>query len=109
VVGAPLLFALATQLLQTVTAIAGSVSIPAGGIAGISMSFGKAGISKSDFQIFAVVSMVITTFFSSMIIAIIRKGEAKEGFKYFPFFIAIAIVLYFVASIGLSSAFSSFL
>jgi pilus assembly protein TadC len=108
VVGAPLLFALATQLLHTVTTLTSTVSIPQG-VGGIGINFGKAGITKSDFQIFAVVSMIITSLFSSMIIAIIRKGEAKAGFKYFPVFVVSAIVIYFIAVTAMSSVFSTFI
>lgn len=107
VVGAPLLFGLSTQLLKTITGIARTVNIPSG-VAGISVSFSKAGITEQDFAIFAIVSILITCFFSSMIISIIKRGEAKSGIKYFPVFAIVALILYAVSVKGLGSLFSIF-
>jgi len=41
--------------------------------------------------------LIITSFFSSIIIATIKKGNAKLGFKYIPLFIAITVTLFLIA------------
>lgn len=98
VIAAPVLFALSGVLLQVIqnlgtvlsptTKIASSVNIP--------LSFTGAGVSQSDFKIFAVVSLAITSFFSAMMISTIKKGNVKSGVKYIPIFIGISLVFYFI-------------
>ncbi|MBI4738189.1 type II secretion system F family protein [Candidatus Woesearchaeota archaeon] len=107
VIGAPLLFALSAQLLQTVGSLAVSTNIPSD-VAGLGISFGKAGIAQNEFTIFALISLTMTSLFSSLIISVIKKGEAKSGFKYFPVFVAVAFLFYLAAVGGLRALFSVF-
>ena len=45
------------------------------------------------------ISIVITSFFSAIMISTIKKGNAKSGIKYIPIFIAVSLTLYFIAQI----------
>lgn len=99
VVAAPFLFALSGVLIEVVHSLGsafGSTTNTAAS-AGIGLSFSETGITQSDFKIFAVVSLIITSLFSAMMISTIKRGNVKSGVKYIPIFIAISLTLYFVA------------
>ncbi|MBL7055032.1 type II secretion system F family protein [Candidatus Woesearchaeota archaeon] len=98
VTAAPFLFALSGVLIQVIHGL-GSTMGNVGGAAstGMALSFKGTGIGYSDFRIFAVVTLLITSFFSASIIATIKKGNIKAGFKYIPVFMISSISLYFIA------------
>ncbi|MBW2965600.1 type II secretion system F family protein [Candidatus Woesearchaeota archaeon] len=96
VVAAPLLLALSSQLIGIIGNIVSRIDIPASG----NMMFAITDISvtPSDFRIFAYTSLFLTSFFSSIIIATIKKGSVKEGIKYIPLFIIISITFFLISS-----------
>jgi hypothetical protein len=67
-----------------------------GGIGGMLSTSGDA-ISLIDYQIFAITSICLSSIFAAIIISVIQKGNAKEAFKKFPFYILIGLINYFVA------------
>ncbi len=96
VVAAPALLALSNQLIGIISSIVSGVDMSSSG----SMVFAitDISISETDFKIFALVSLLITSFFSSIIVATIKKGSIKEGIKYIPVFIITSFVIYFSLS-----------
>ncbi|MBU0666714.1 MAG: type II secretion system F family protein [Nanoarchaeota archaeon] len=107
VVAAPFLFALSTQLLQVVGDIMGSVDLSSN-TGSFSMKMSGDSISIVDFQIFSVIMLIVSGFFSACIVSIIRKGNVKEGVKLIPVFIIVSLILYFIASKLLSSVMGGF-
>ena len=104
VVAAPFLFALSEVLIEVVKnlgSVLGGTSSTAANV-GISLSFSGTGVTTSDFRIFAIVSLTITSLFSAMMISTIKKGNIKSGVRYIPVFIFVSLVLYFIAQ-GLAS------
>ena len=99
IAAAPVLFALSGVLIKVITNIGASLSDvgSASSSAGFGISFSKIGINYKDFRIFAIVSLLITSFFSAIIIATIKKGNAKLGLKYIPIFMFITVALFLVA------------
>ncbi len=98
VVAAPFLFGLAGVLIGVVDKLGtalGSTTSTASGV-GIPLTFSGTGISQTDFRIFGAVSLMITSFFSAIMISTIKKGNAKSGLKYIPIFILISLTLYFI-------------
>jgi len=98
---APFLFGLTTELIVIMTSILGSISIGEsgssfGGMSGL-MSGGTNTISLGDYQLFAMVSLIISSTFAAIIISTIQKGNAKEAIKQIPFYVGISLGLYFVA------------
>src|SRR3989338_2954308 len=89
VAAAPVLFALSGILIKVVSSLGGALGgiTSASATAGFGISFSSTGIQYSDFRIFAIVSLIITSFFSAVIIATIKKGSAKLGLKFIPIFI----------------------
>ena len=107
IVAAPLLFALSSHLLFIVSNLMLKLDVPSG-ITTFSINFsGGPGISIKDFRIFAITCLVITSYFSSVIIATIKKGEIKAGVKYIPMFIVSTIVLFLIFSLVISKLFGS--
>jgi len=104
VVAAPFLFALSQVLIEVVKNLGsalGSSSNVAGGV-GLSLSFSGTGVTESDFRIFAIVSLILTSLFSAMMISTIKRGNIKSGVKYIPIFIFVSLTLYFIAQ-GIAS------
>ena len=110
VLAAPVLFALSGVLIKVIASLGGVLgSSTSTASSGLAISFSGAGIQFSDFKIFAIISLMITSFFSSMIIATIQKGNVKAGFKYIPIFIISALVLFFISDSGLGLMVGAFL
>ncbi len=99
IAAAPVLFALSGVLIKVITNLGSSLSDlgSASSSAGFGISFSTTGIDYKDFKVFAIVSLIITSFFSAIIIATIKKGNAKLGFKYIPLFMVITVTLFLVA------------
>ena len=99
VVAAPFLFALSEVLIGVVKNLGSALGSTAGvaSSTGIALSFSGTGVTESDFRIFAIVSLILTSFFSAMMISTIKKGNVKSGIKYIPIFIFISLALYFAA------------
>jgi len=108
----PFLFGLATQLLGIVQNIISNLSSSAGASSGaggmFSFNFSDESIKISDFRIFCISMLVVSSFFSACIISMIRKGNVKEGLKNIPIFIIITVSLYFLANWILGAVFSGF-
>jgi len=97
IVAAPLLMALSLNLLQIITTIIGKVSIT-GAASSVNMpiQISKVSVDPTDFKIFALTTLTMTAFFSSIIVAIIQKGSIKEGLKYIPAFMGVTIILFLI-------------
>ena len=110
IVAAPFLFALSGALIGVVHDLSTTFSLVSGAAAGsIPLSFGEIGITIGDFKIFAVLSLLITSLFSAIVVATIKKGNIRSGIKYLPVFSVIALTIYFLSlravNIMLSSVF----
>jgi len=110
IVAAPALFALSGQLLLIVTNILGKLSTASGSGASVGMSISPQGvkITFADFQMFSILTLSITALFSAILVAIIRKGDVRSGLSYIPTYIAISMIVYWIANKILSSALSGF-
>lgn len=98
VVAAPFLFALSGILIKVVQTLGSALGTAtnAAATAGIPLTFQGTGVTASDFKIFAVSSLIITSLFSAMMISTIKRGNIKSGVKYIPIFILTSITIYFV-------------
>ena len=96
---APFLYALSYQLINIMAIITARIDLPetAGSIS-LPISGGGLGIAASDFRIFAIVSLVITALFSALIVATVKKGDVKAGFRSIPTYIIVVLVLFFIIS-----------
>ena len=99
VVAAPFLFALSGVLIEVVQSLGSALggTTNAAATAGIPLTFSGTGVTQSDFRVFAIASLIITSLFSAMMISTIKRGNIKSGVKYIPIFIIISLTLYIVA------------
>ncbi len=112
VIGAPLLFAISTYMVSAIGAMWGQQAIDTDTSA---MTSGGSFLTLSSpkeldpemFSSFAVAAILITTFFSGLLISIIQTGSTKQGIKYAPILMAVALIIYFGARTILWSVFGS--
>jgi len=112
VLAAPFLFALSGQLLIILKGILGTVAqggAATSGSGGFQFSFSEITLTAGDFNKFAVLTLCITSTFSGIIIATIRKGDVKSGLSIIPIFAAVTIMLYLIASKGLGIMLGGFI
>lgn len=100
IVISPVLFGLAYNLLlviQKVTGLLASSSTSAGSGAPLMLaSMGNVSVDKDSFIWFSRMSLLIISFFASLIVSIIEKGNIKGGVKYIPLFVVSSQVMYFI-------------
>jgi pilus assembly protein TadC len=110
---APLLFALAFNLMNIIVDISGQI-IPqiqeaqASGNAGQLPDIPEITVDKDSFKTFSFLALGVISMFSAMIISIIQRGDILGGVKYIPFFVGISVALYFFFLNALGGFTSSF-
>jgi flagellar protein FlaJ len=110
VLGAPVLYALSLYLITTLTSL-GASNVVSSEVMARGVPLFKGGgvqISPDFLLIFSVSSIIVTTFFSGIIIGLIETGKEKGGIKYVPIFMIIALIVFFGASFVISAMFGSF-
>tara|TARA_Y100000034_G_scaffold96396_1_gene117363 strand:+ start:7347 stop:8381 length:1035 start_codon:yes stop_codon:yes gene_type:complete len=83
---APGLFALSQNLLMIIAKFVTNLQSAGVSATNLPIQFDTIAIEPADFETFSRASLIITSFFSSLIVAIISKGEMKAGLKYIPVF-----------------------
>lgn len=84
---APVLFALSLNLLsviQRVTALLGATSASVPNLLG---NIAEVSVDRDVFISFSRISILVVSFFASLIVSIIEKGSIKGGVKYIPIFV----------------------
>lgn len=110
IIAAPVLFGLATQLLEVIKEITSRMSSTMQSSSTFfSFSISSGGIKISDFTFFAYLMLIISSISSACIISVIRKGRVKEGLTRIPLFIIVSIILYTLASLLMKGMFNSLL
>ncbi len=102
---APVLFALATQLIQIIIAITGNLDLSS---SSLSITASVNPDLVDNFKIYSYVMMGITGGMSAAIISVIRNGNIVDGIRNIPIYMAIAIGVYIIANSFFSSIFSGF-
>lgn len=100
IVAAPVLFALSTNLLIIIKKITSQIVIDnsAGMTSLFSFNFKGDAIKVESFKNFALLALVISSFFSAAITSTIRKGTIKDGIKLIPVFMGVSLAIYLFAS-----------
>ncbi|MBW2967859.1 type II secretion system F family protein [Candidatus Woesearchaeota archaeon] len=94
VIAAPFLFGIAYQLIQAISEIFSRVNVSQGSVSGFAIQISEGVVALDDFRTFAIVSLIVTSFFSSIIISTIKKGNVKAGVRYIPMFIFGSVTLF---------------
>ncbi len=106
IVISPLLFALSFHLLQVLAGFINKLSAATQNVRGLPFVFSKVALDSSQFRKFSLISLFVIAFFSSLIVAIVEKGNVKGGIKYIPIYIFGAMGFYFLFMKILSLVFS---
>jgi pilus assembly protein TadC len=107
-VGAPILYALSSYLVGTISRLGSAAQIPQEFQSRVPMmAFGQMQIDEGFLFIFSMAAILITTTFGGLIIGIIDAGKERAGIKYIPIMIAIALTVFFAARIGISVMFGT--
>jgi len=100
---APGLFALSYYLLFIMSGFSSKLS----GIdtQGLPIHVSTNSIDVGEFKFFSIMALIAVSFFSSMLISIIEKGDVKGGVKYIPAFIISSIIFYLIFLFALGMIF----
>ena len=109
VVISPLLFALSFHLLILILNFIGSISVAAQRGVALPFVFSKVNVNKEDFRLFSIVAILVISFFSSLIVAIVEKGDMKSGLKYIPIYVFGSMMFYFLFMKVLGTLFAGIL
>jgi len=98
-IGAPLIFGVSTYLVDTMTTKTADVSLT-DIISSESVNTGisvtrSVSIDTGFLRMYAIASLMITSFFSALIIGMIKEGNEKRGLKYVPLMMALSLIIFF--------------
>jgi archaeal flagellar protein FlaJ len=109
--GAPLLYGLASFLVEIMTKIRGKVAAESADMsnmgAQVSIFKGKLSLSADAVLLFSSVSIVITVLFGCMAVGVMASGKRVDGLKYFPFLLLVSLGLFFGIRLALGSVLGS--
>jgi flagellar protein FlaJ len=106
-IGAPLLYATATFLIQIVFGIRSNMDFSAAEAASMGLPILKGTAISPDLVFwFSLVAITFTTLFSSLAVGIITAGREGEGIKYFPVLFGVAIIVFLGTGAGLKLVYS---
>jgi len=93
----PLLFALSFHLLKVLINFIDKISFATQNVRGsLPFVFGKVTFKVEDFRTFSIIALSLVSFFSSMIVAIVEKGDIKGGVKYIPIYVLGSLSFYYL-------------
>ncbi|MGV8141409.1 MAG: type II secretion system F family protein [Candidatus Woesearchaeota archaeon] len=92
IVIAPGLYALSYYLLHVMIGFSSQLSNL--NSASMPISFSADSINPKDFKTFSMISILMISFFSSLIMSLIEKGDIKGGIKYIPAFMISSTIFY---------------
>jgi Flp pilus assembly protein TadB len=96
IVIAPLLFALSFNLLMVILNFVSRLSAATTSVGALPFSVDEVAIKPKHFRYFSIAAISLISFFSSLIISIVEKGNVKSGLKYIPIFFFSSLSLYFL-------------
>jgi archaellum biogenesis protein FlaJ (TadC family) len=102
---APLLFAFSSYLVETMIAVGSEIRISeATHYAAIgTLKLGLMKISPDFLRVYSLLTLIITSFFGSLLIGLLQEGREKAGIKYIPILLLLNMTIYFTVRIALLS------
>ncbi len=104
IVISPALFALSFNLLAFIQEFVTKLAAT-GGADQAPFKINPESMNLDEFRIFSAVAVSLIGVLSSMIVAVIEKGDVRAGLKYIPVFLIGSAICYFLASVILESIF----
>ena len=107
IVISPLLFSLSYRLLLVILSFVSRLAITTPKSSSLPLLFQEISVDPASFQYFSIAAIIIISFFSSLIVSIVEKGNVKSGLKYIPIFLIGSLIMYYIFTGILSFVFSS--
>jgi len=101
--GAPLLFALSSFLVETLTKSLGAINIPAETASAFPVMLSKVSITTDFVLTYVLISLTTTCILGSIVIGLVRKGREREGLRYIPILLPITIGVFFLIRMIISN------
>ncbi|MBU0953192.1 MAG: type II secretion system F family protein [Nanoarchaeota archaeon] len=106
VVAAPGLYALSGFLIDTISKLGASATLPeTASAAGKFASISSVSIDPIFLFWFSLAAILITVTFGSLILGLIATGKEKSGLRFLPFFVIVSLAIFFVSRIVIGSIF----
>lgn len=109
VVVSPLLFALSYNLLIVILGFIDNLAVTTSRTSALPFSISTGNIDPDDFKVFSLVTVTVISFFASLIVSIVEKGNIKAGLKYIPPYLFGSLFFYWVFLKILTGVFSTLL
>lgn len=106
-IAAPLMFGFATQFLMIIRSIGEKVSFEAVQGTAISINFSADAVAQSDFVLFCVLNLLLSSVMASIIVAQIQTGKMIYALPRIPVFFVVTLLLFFASSKLLETIFSA--
>ena len=106
IVIAPLLFSLSFHLLMVILNFVSRLAAVTSSTGALPFSVTDVVIDPDNFKYFSIAAVAVISFFSSLIVSIVEKGNVKSGLKYIPIFIIGSLIFYFIFMKILGAVFS---
>ncbi len=103
--GAPLLFGLSTVLVTVLSSILNSLDIGAAAGGALPVTFSKVAVTPGFIMMYSILSLSTSAFLGSLVLGLINKGRAREGLRYFPGILLLALTVYLVVEFSIKSIF----
>jgi len=94
-IGAPILFALSTVLVEVLTDILSSIPSTEGGGARLPFTLSKINISINFITYFTLIFLIVTGILGSLVLGLVSKGEEKAGLKFMIPIIVLSLTTFF--------------
>jgi hypothetical protein len=107
IITAPVLYAVSSHLSQTLTKLSGEVSVSFLSKNAPSLALGPNAITQDFLLAFAYINLIITSVFGALMISLITRGNEKYGIRYAPLFVAISLILFWVARMIIGTFFQA--
>jgi len=104
-VGAPLLYALSTFLVEVLKNVIQNVEIPDTTV-NVPLTISEISIGSSFVMNYVIIALLTTSLLGSYIIGLISKGNGKQGLKLAPLMIGIGLLIFFTVRFLISSLLS---
>ena len=104
--GAPMLYALSSFLVEVLSNIIGGLEIPQNSSIDMPLTITAVSISTDFVVKYVLIALTVTSILGSMAIGLISKGEERQGLKYAPILIAVTMAVFFIIKFFISTLLS---
>jgi len=104
--GAPMLYGLSSFLVEVLTKVLKGVEIPKTTTMAMPINITQVSLEVSFVIKYVIISIIITSILGSMALGLMSKGEEKQGLKYAPLIIAVALSIFFLVRFAINNLLS---